>query len=477
MSVYRRTETRAESIASYVCVIAALFSIAVFIRGLGVLGGPVSAIRLATGAGFAVMFFGLLIWRSPQRVDFTLGALSTALALVAGFEAYTWYRVRTLANQHAPPPREVLQDAGLAAQVAAGDWRPRDVIERDLETKGTKLNRSGGLFNLLPWADLGYTSGLMPLSGAANRTWVYCNESGFWPIVRTDRYGFNNDDAVWDRPDRRVLIVGDSFAAGACVNQEDTVAGHLRRMGYAAASLGTGGNGPLLQLATLREYGPLFRPKVAVWFMFDFHMIHRLSVDKLDSGWGGEAYSATLMRYLAAGYSQNLAGRQGEIDAFWDWLLANHDTLRQRQGSDPDAATKRRDALNAVRLSLGYKPLPAGRQLSFEEGVDLFIDILTQAKSEVESWGGKLVLAVYYDISHFRSGPSPHRDKFLPKIAALGVPVVDVDAAIASTGDPMAHFPFRGHPTPFNSAGWGHYNAQGYHVFAEALAKAMGDLR
>jgi hypothetical protein len=476
MSVYRQTGARAESIAAYMCVIGALFSAAVFIRGLGVLGGPVSAVRLAAGGGFTVMFVGLTLWRGTQRVDFALGAFATAIALIAGFEAYTWYRVRTLA-QHAPPLAAVLQDAGLAAQVAAGDWRPRDQIERELEAKGAKLNRSGGLFNLLPWADLGYTNGLMPLSGAANRTWVYCNEGGFWPVVRTDRHGFSNDDAVWDRPDRRVLLVGDSFAAGACVNQEDTVAGQLRRMGYAAASLGTGGNGPLLELATLREYGRLFRPRVVVWFCFDFHMIHRLTVDKLDSGWGGEAYSAALLRYLDPGYSQNLAARQGEIDAFWDWLWANHNTLRQRQESDPGAAAKRRAALNTVRASLGYQPLPPDRQLSFDEGTALLVDVLSRAKAEVESWGGTLVFAVYYDISHFRAGPSPHRAKFLPPIAALGIPIVDVDAAIAATGDPMAHFPFRGHPTPFNSAGWGHYNAQGYGVFAEALAKAMGDLR
>jgi hypothetical protein len=117
------------------------------------------------------------------------------------------------------------------------------------------------------------------------------------------------------------------------------------------------------------------------------------------------------------------------------------------------------------------------RDLSFEEGVDLLVDVLKRAKAETESWGGKLVFALYYDISRFRQGPSPHRDKFLPKVAALGIPIVDVDAAIEATGDPMAHFPFRGHPTPFNAAGWGHFNAEGYRVFAEALAKAIGEPR
>ena len=465
----------ADSVASYMCVVGALFSAAVFIRGLGVLGGPVSAVRLATGSGFLVMFFGLTLWRSPARADFTLGAFSTAVALIAAFEAYTWYRVRTLA--HDPPPAAIRNDAGLAKEVAAGDWRPRDAVERELEAGGAKLNHSGGLFNLLPWVDLGYTGGLMPVSGAANRAWVYCNEGGFWPIARTDRHGFNNDDAVWDKTDRRVLLVGDSFAAGACVKQEDTGAGQLRRMGDAAVSLGTGGNGPLLELATLREYGALYRPRVVVWFMFDFHSINRLAVDQLESGWGGEAYSATLMRYLDPAHTQNLAARQAEIDAFWDRLWADQNALRQRQDADAEWARKRRDALDAARARLGMKPLGPERQLSFEEGVELFADILARAKSEVESWGGRLVVAQYYDISRFRIGPSPHRDKFLPRIAALGIPIVDIDAAIEATGDPMAHFPFRGHPTPFNHAGCGHENAQGYRVFAEALAKAMGDLR
>ena len=42
------------------------------------------------------------------------------------------------------------------------------------------------------------------------------NESGYYSIYKSDRYGFNNPDYVWDKNEIDLVIIGDSFAHGAC---------------------------------------------------------------------------------------------------------------------------------------------------------------------------------------------------------------------------------------------------------------------
>ena len=91
-----------------------------------------------------------------------------------------------------------------------------------------------------------------PLSGIPNRKTIHCNENGYYSIYLSDRFGFNNPDEVWNKLDFDFVLIGDSFARGACVHEKDTIAGLLRRknkvlnLAYVA--------GPLGEYATLREY-------------------------------------------------------------------------------------------------------------------------------------------------------------------------------------------------------------------------------
>ena len=65
------------------------------------------------------------------------------------------------------------------------------------------------------------------------------------------------------------MLVGDSFAAGFCVHQEQSVQGVMRRTGLAAYSTGIGGHGPLMALAAIAEYGKPLKPRSVFWLYFD----------------------------------------------------------------------------------------------------------------------------------------------------------------------------------------------------------------
>ena len=105
---------------------------------------------------------------------------------------------------------------------------------------------------------------LFPLSGISNRLTINCNENGYFSKYYSDRYGFNNKDDLWDKK-VELLLIGDSYTHGACVNYLDTFAGNFN-LKYNTISLGYGGNGPIIELGTIKEYINLINPKKIIWF-------------------------------------------------------------------------------------------------------------------------------------------------------------------------------------------------------------------
>ncbi len=112
---------------------------------------------------------------------------------------------------------------------------------------------------------------LFPLSGISGKRTINCNESGEYSFYESDEHGFNNPRGLYDGGRIDIALVGDSFTVGACVAPGQDIASYLRRAGLQTISLAAGGNGPLSELATLKEYGSVLRPRVVLW-MYDEKM-------------------------------------------------------------------------------------------------------------------------------------------------------------------------------------------------------------
>jgi hypothetical protein len=110
---------------------------------------------------------------------------------------------------------------------------------------------------------------LFPLSGFSNSPTIYCNENGYYSIYNSDRYGFNNPDEIWDLENIEYLIVGDSFAQGACVNRPDDFTSIFRTLSNKnALNLGYSGHGPIREYASLKEYMNLKKIKNVIWLFY-----------------------------------------------------------------------------------------------------------------------------------------------------------------------------------------------------------------
>tara|TARA_B100000949_G_C14242589_1_gene434289 strand:- start:392 stop:1369 length:978 start_codon:yes stop_codon:yes gene_type:complete len=191
------------------------------------------------------------------------------------------------------------------------DFRNQKQVVEDLK-KESKENVYQAILPSFYFKEPKFFSSILPLSGISHSTTVLCNESGKFSIYKSDRYGFNNPDINYDILNDKIMLIGDSFIHGACVDPEDTLSSELNKIGISALSISYGGNGPLFQLASLIEYIDFIKPKTVIWFYAE-NDLPNLIIEK---------ESNFLMQYLLKkDFSQNLALRQNEIDDLWIQIL------------------------------------------------------------------------------------------------------------------------------------------------------------
>jgi hypothetical protein len=138
--------------------------------------------------------------------------------------------------------------------------------------------------------------GFLPLGSAPNMLTLSCSEDEGFISFKTDRFGFRNDDQLWENKMHDILIIGDSHAESACVKK--TIQEYFDPS-IKIVTLGKGGNGPLTSLAVMTEYLEVYSPKVIYLLIhpndYAVPMNHRESYDiDLEREWD----EVQLQRYL-----------------------------------------------------------------------------------------------------------------------------------------------------------------------------------
>ena len=99
--------------------------------------------------------------------------------------------------------------------------------------------------------------------------------------------------------------------------------------------------------------------------------------------------------------------------------------------------------------------------------MDVFREVLLDAKVQCERWGGKLEFVYLPEWARYTRytslGKSAH-DEVLKLAQGLGIPTIDIAPVFEAHGDPLALFPFRGQ---------GHYNEVGHRLVAQTVLKAL----
>lgn len=330
---------------------------------------------------------------------------------------------------------------------------------------------------------------ILPLGNMANRRIVVCNEGGQFLTYDSDKHGFHNPSRLWDGRPIDIVAAGDSFVQGWCVASNKNFVALIREHFGATLNLGAEGYGPLDELAVIREYAQVLRPKIVLWFYYEGNDLGDLNSEKK---------SDLLMRYLDAEFSQGLFHRRAEIDRVLEGYVnkkfdENHGGLMGV--SWKELATAARDlfqapsskrkvlVLSEVRQRLGLIQGIGGsipqpeisargdeRAAKMLELTALLGKVLAAAKKNVEAWGGDLHFVFLPSWDRYVPGRSanPDRERVLKVASEAGLPIIDMHPIFLAQKDPLALFPFRLS---------GHYNDFGNQLIADAVVKALADKR
>ena len=186
------------------------------------------------------------------------------------------------------------------------DNRSKFKIYNDMKKENQDITMSVPPLSYLFSGNISEDLSLFPFSGISNSQTIHCNESGYYSIYKSDRYGFNNPDSEWNKKKINLVLLGDSFVHGACVNRPYDVSSNLRNnYNLNVINLGYSSNGPLIEYATLKEYY-LKSFENIVWVFFEGNDLLDLKFEKENS---------LLNNYITdKNFSQSLKNKQSEID-------------------------------------------------------------------------------------------------------------------------------------------------------------------
>ena len=256
---------------------------------------------------------------------------------------------------------------------------------------------------------------IFPLAGVANSKTIHCNENGYYSIYESDKYGFNNPNKEWSKNEIEYLLLGDSFAHGACVNRPYDIASVLRSLtDKSVINLGFSGTGPLIQFAALKEYFPL-NVKNVLWLYYEGNDLIDLSKEKKDP---------ILEKYLIdTSFVQNLKNNQKKINNIVKKSVKKQLLLKKKKSNTKLIKFLK---LNALRVKLTIF-LSENNQLDINPITDEFVDIIKYSKEFVEKENSKFYFIYLhnYNIENFIHKNS-HYKKIKDLMNKLDVPFIDI---------------------------------------------------
>ena len=269
--------------------------------------------------------------------------------------------------------------------------------------------------------------------------------------IETDEHGFNNPKGLYEINNTDIVLTGDSFTEGYSVHADETISAVLRESGFNAISVGKIDNGPLLELAALKEYAEPLKAKVVLWMYYinDLTDLFR------------EMKSSFLQKYLNDNeFSQNLISRQEEIDS----LLVDYvqgEWVKKRERERERERKMEMEIINIILIrNLRYK-------IKLKPTVHplIFKDIMQKAKQMVLDWGGNMYF-IYLPHHRYSTGVEDINREFVLHTAnELEIPIIDIHKEVfVPHPDPLSLIAFKN---------YGHYTNEGYRLVAETISNRL----
>lgn len=286
------------------------------------------------------------------------------------------------------------------------------------------------------------------LSGISNHKTILCNESGYYSLYESDRYGFNNPDEEWDKEEIEYFILGDSFTLGACVNRPYDISSNLRILSKKSViNLGYGGNGPLKEFAGLKEY-ILPNVKKVLWLYYEGNDLRNLATEQNND---------LLNKYIEdSNFTQDLISNQKILDNYKFQTVKKE--MQNASFNQKERFNKLKEFIKLTKLRKKFYKIdntihPSQTQLK---------NILKKAKEFTSLKNIEFYFVYLPEFSRFVTNYDKTNYYEVKKIiTTLDIPFIDINELVFDKqNNKLEMFPFQK---------FGHYNLEGYRYVAEAI--------
>ena len=328
----------------------------------------------------------------------------------------------------------------------------------DIRTKKAVYNDVSKNRKVVPTVPIGHEDiddknfDFFPLGGISNEYTLFCNQEGQYVFYNSDRYGFRNNDNLWDKKIDAVLL-GDSFAQGACV--ENTISENLNKVkNFNLINLGYQGSGPLKMYGALKEYGVDLRPKYIVWMYQSYSALADLR---------HEMENDILIGYLNKDYKQNLKKFSNKVNNF----LIN--VLSEKVKFDTDLKFSHTIKLYKTRhliIKLFEKENDYNNDNEFEKFKIIFENTV-ELSNEIDS---EIIFVFFSELDYLRLKDYINADKkILEYIDSKNIKKINIYEIMKNNSNFETFFPFEG------KYHFGHFNEKGYKIVSDEIKKIIID--
>ncbi len=303
---------------------------------------------------------------------------------------------------------------------------------------------------------------IFSFGGISNLETIFCYED-YLVKYKSDRFGFNNPNKIWDNKKINILLIGDSFTHGACVFPENNIRSKIQKYSsdLSVLNLGIGGSGSLMQYAILKEYFNLVNPEVVLWIYYEANDIYDLIFEKKNH---------ILNNYLNDNnFKQNIINKQNEIDK--KLIISFQKELQNKNSSKIKTFRfikyflKLNELRNLLRNTIFINKMPLNIPSDFK-------NILFKTNEFLKANNTKMYFVYLPEKRRFNSSFKIDEKKFnyypqiLKIVEELEIPIINIyEDVFKKNSNPLNLFAKNGN----------HFSAKGYDLTALKISKYIKD--
>ena len=308
---------------------------------------------------------------------------------------------------------------------------------------------------------------LIPLKGPINSNSLgqYSNENGNYKIYKNDKYGFRNDNKIYDKKIVN-LIIGDSFAEGLPLEQSKNVSSILiDKFDLNTANYGVAGTSLISYYAVFKEYAKQIKPNNVIVFYYEGNDFLMLNSEK----------NSFLSKYLKENFTQNLIKKNYEVNKsltiLENYTQDKYSILMEQEFQKEKNFFNKEKMIDFLEIQNLRSILNIDLSVpDYSMETNLFKKIIRNINEQTQEWGGELIFVYipswgrYNDNYKFEGNNAKYifnlKNSLINYLKKSSIKYIDLDKEFIKSNNPSKYY---------NFDFYGHLNDEGYMLLSELI--------